>query len=291
VVFLYSHSIVEGLAMSNIKLKTPKNLNPKRCSPRWALLDGVSVRYTISGEIGRPLLLLHEMGGSLESWDPVLDHLPSNQIIIRCDMRGAGGSEKIRAATTCNALSDDIAALLNYLGVSGANVAGVAIGGCMSLKLAVRHPHLVYKLAPINPPIDAFGRAGEVLRDRAVLTDAQGMRAVVDSALARSYPDVLREVDGAYEAYVARFITNDPSSYAHILRALLSVNFEGELERISCPTLFIAGRLDMVRRPEDTSKAALRVPGAGFLEVEGGHIPSIQAPAALAATLTNFFDM
>ena len=107
--------------MSNIKLKTPKKLNPKRCSPRWALLDGVSVRYTISGEIGRPLLLLHEMGGSLESWDPVLEHLPSNQIIIRCDMRGAGGSEKIRAATTCNALSDDIAALLNYLGVSGAN--------------------------------------------------------------------------------------------------------------------------------------------------------------------------
>lgn len=260
-------------------------------TPRWVSLDGVCLRYSDNGRPGRPLVLLHEMGGSLESWDPVLDLLPEGLRVIRCDMRGAGGSEKIRAAMTCDELADDIAALLKHLDVTDANVTGVAIGGCMSLTLAIRHPSLVHRLAPINPPVDALGRAGEVLRERAALTDAHGMRAVTVSALARSYPDILREQGNAYVDYVARFTTNDPTSYAHILRALLSVNFEGALERIVCPTLFIAGKHDLVRPPETTAKAAQRVPGAGFLEIEGGHMPSVQAPAALAAALIQFFEI
>jgi len=250
------------------------------------------MRYTYTGEIGRPLLLLHEMGGSLESWDPVLPLLPRNQRIIRCDMRGAGGSEKIRADITCDALADDIAGLLDHLDVAQAYVTGCAIGGCMGLTLAIRHPTRVHRLAPINPPTDAAGRAGEVLRDRAALTDAHGMRAVVESALARSYPEILRTADkGAYEAYAARFVTNDPTSYAHILRALLNVNFDGRLETITCSTLFIAGRYDLVRRPADTAKVAQRVRNGRFMEIDGGHIPSVQAPAALAAALIDFFEL
>ena len=261
-------------------------------TPRWAALDGVAMRYTYTGETGRPLLLLHEMGGSLESWDPVLPLLPRNQRIIRCDMRGAGGSEKIRADITCDALADDIAALLDHLEVAQADVTGCAIGGCMSLTLAIRHSSRVYRLAPINPPTDAAGRAGEVLRERAALTDAHGMRAVVKSALARSYPDVLRNADKeAYEAYAARFVTNDPTSYAHILRALLNVNFDGRLEAITCPTLFIAGHHDLVRLPADTEKVAKRVKNARYMEIDGGHIPSIQAPAALATALIDFFEL
>src|SRR5947208_15820426 len=91
---------------------------PVAFTPRWALLPRASMRYTISGERGRPVLLLHEMGGSLESWDPVLALMPRDQRVIRCDMRGAGGSEKIRAETTCEALADDILSLLAYLEVT-----------------------------------------------------------------------------------------------------------------------------------------------------------------------------
>lgn len=252
------------------------------------------MRYTVRGNRGRPLLLLHEMGGSLESWDPVLQRMPVGQRVVCCDMRGAGGSETIRAETTCTELADDIAALLDHLGVvEPVDVAGCAIGGCLGLTLAARYPARVHRLAAMNPPVDAQGRAGEVLRERAFLADARGMRAVVDSALARSYPETLRanaEAQAAYEAYVARFLTNDPTSYAFILRALLKVDFEGVLETIACPTLFIAGRHDLVRLPATTAAVVPRVRGARFLEIDGGHIPSVQAPAAVAAALADFFE-
>ena len=262
-------------------------------SPRWALTQRASMRYTSSGERGHPVLLLHEMGGSLESWDPVIEHMPAGQRVLRCDMRGAGGSEKIRAETTCVELADDIVALLDHLGVTEpVDVAGCAIGGCLGLTLAARHPGRVRRLAPINPPTDAAGRSGEVLRERAILADTLGMRGVVDSALARSYPEVLRanpQAREAYEAYVARFLTNDPTSYAFILRALVNVDFDGVLETIKCPTLFVSGRHDLVRTPAATAAVAPRVEGARFLEIEGGHIPSVQAPAAVTSALAAFF--
>ncbi|MGF6790367.1 alpha/beta fold hydrolase [Paraburkholderia sp. 35.1] len=248
------------------------------------------MRYTSTGDRGRPLLLLHEMGGSLESWDPVLEHMPTDQRIIRCDARGSGGSEKIREPITLDTLADDIVLLLDHLAVTEAvDVAGVAIGGCLALTLAARFPQRVHRLAAINPPTDATGRSGEVLRERAMLADAKGMRGVVESALGRSYPDFLRTDKQAYEAYVARFLCNDPTSYAYILRALTNVNFEGVLETISCPTVFISGRDDLVRRSADIEVIARRVNGAHFLEIDGGHIPSVQAPKSLASALRTFF--
>src|SRR5258708_5357623 len=271
---------------------TPTTSVPSRQSnPQWVLLENASIRYTSTGNRGRPLLLLHEMGGSLESWDPVLEQIPTDRRIIRCDVRGPGGPEKIRGRSTLERPADDTVSLLDHLALTDpGNGAGVALGGCLGLMLAARCPQRVHRLAAINPPTDATGRSGEVLRERAALADAHGMRGVVESALGRSYPDFLRTDKQAYEAYVARFLCNDPTSYAHILRALTNVNFEGVLETIACPTIFISGRHDLVRRSADIEVVAKRVNGAQFLEIDGGHIPSVQAPESLANALTTFFD-
>jgi 3-oxoadipate enol-lactonase len=256
---------------------------------RWADLDGVILKYAERAGEGRPLLLLHEMGGTQESWEPALPHLAPGRPIVRFDMRGAGGSEKIRAALTMDRFASDAAALLRYLRIAEpVDVAGVAIGGCIGLRLAARHPDAVHRLAAINPPTDA-GRSGEVLRERAALVDAYGMRGAVESALARSYPEHLRADIDAYEQYVARFLCNDPISYAHILRALAEVDFTGVLEAIRCPTTFVSGRHDLVREPAAVAKVSRQVRGAAFVEIDGGHIPSVQAPAAVAQALNAFF--
>src|SRR5258707_14912536 len=84
-------------------------------SARWADLDGVILKYAERAGAGRPLLLLHEMGGTLESWEPALPHLAPGRPIVRVDMRGTGGSEKIRAALTIDRFPDDPAALLRHV--------------------------------------------------------------------------------------------------------------------------------------------------------------------------------
>ncbi|WP_181447595.1 MULTISPECIES: alpha/beta fold hydrolase [unclassified Rhodococcus (in: high G+C Gram-positive bacteria)] len=259
-------------------------------TPLWAGLPDVSLRYTDSGGGGRPLLLLHEMGGSLESWNPVLAEMALDRRVLRCDARGSGGSEKIRSTVTVDVLVEDIIALLDNLKIKDpVDVAGVALGGCIGLVLASRYPDRVHRLAAINPPTNASGRSGEILRARADTADKLGMRGIVDAALARSYPENLREPEDDYNAYVARFLTNDPTSYAHIVRAL-SVSDLGEtLPNIVTKTLFVSGKYDLVRPPADIAVISQQVPGAQHRVIEGGHIPSVQAPSALAATLSEFF--
>ncbi len=259
---------------------------------RWADLGNAALRYAdVAGGPGRPLLLLHEMGGSLDSWCPVLPHLVPHRRTILCDMRGAGGSEKIRAPLTMDDFADDIVSLLDFLGIAEPiDIAGIAIGGCIALRVAASYPERVRRAAPINPPTDAEGRSGEVLRERAQVAEKGGMRQVVESALARSWPEHLRTDSAAYEAYAARFICNDPISYAHILRALSGVSFDGVFEKIRCPTVFISGRDDLVRPPEATRAASEHVEGASFVEIEGGHIASMQAPLAVAGALNKAFS-
>ena len=53
-------------------------------------LDGVALRYELSGEGERTLVLVHEMGGSLESWDEIAPHFAGSRRVLRYDTRGAG---------------------------------------------------------------------------------------------------------------------------------------------------------------------------------------------------------
>ena len=59
-------------------------------------LDGLTLRYELSGNGDRTLVLVHEMGGSLESWDDVAPRFAESRRVLRYDTRGAGMSQKVR---------------------------------------------------------------------------------------------------------------------------------------------------------------------------------------------------
>src|ERR1700689_3119992 len=93
-------------------------------------LDGVALRYGLSGRGERALVLVHEMGGSLESWDDVAPKLAESRRVLRYDTRGAGMSQKVRGELGIDTMADDIAALLDHIGIAGkVALAGIAVGG------------------------------------------------------------------------------------------------------------------------------------------------------------------
>ena len=53
-------------------------------------VNGTALRYELSGRGVSTLVLIHEMGGTLESWDLVRFHLAGKRQILRYDTRGAG---------------------------------------------------------------------------------------------------------------------------------------------------------------------------------------------------------
>src|SRR5260370_11621941 len=104
-------------------------------------LNGVGLRYELGGKADRTLVLVHEMGGSLESWDDVAPRLAETRRVLRYDTRGAGMSQKVRGELGIDTMAGDIAALLDALGIAGkVALAGVAVGGAIPLHFSARYP-------------------------------------------------------------------------------------------------------------------------------------------------------
>src|SRR6478672_8035201 len=99
------------------------------------------------GSGGVTLLLLHELGGSSESWRAAIPLLASDRRIIAPDLRCAGRSEKPPGAFELGDIADDLDGLLAVLSPdTPIDVIGAALGSLIGALLAIRHPGRVRRL-------------------------------------------------------------------------------------------------------------------------------------------------
>src|SRR5580693_7865063 len=151
----------------------------------WIEVNGTSLRYELSGTGDKTLVLVHEMGGTLESWDQVMPMLTPGRRILRHDWRGAGMSEKLRSAPTFDLLADDIAALLDVLGIpEKVALAGCAVGAGIALNFALRHPDRTKAVVAMAPATGVTPERRAAALARAEAMQALGPRGLVEQSFA-----------------------------------------------------------------------------------------------------------
>jgi len=252
-------------------------------------LDGLSLRFELSGKGNRTLVLVHEMGGSLESWDDVAPRLAQSRRILRYDTRGAGMSRKVRGQLGIDTMADDIAALLDALGIAGkVALAGIAVGGAIALHFAARYAERTSAVAAGSPAIGIEADRRAAALERVARIEAAGMAFAVEDSMRNGYPPELRGDIGRFERYRARWLGNDPSSYATIWRMLAGLDMQSELARLRCPVLVIGGSLDRVRTPQLAQTVANNIPGARYIEIPTGHYMAVQTPELISDCIDDF---
>jgi 3-oxoadipate enol-lactonase len=252
-------------------------------------LGPATINYRLSGE-GPLVVLLHEIGGTIESWTPVADALAPRFRTLRYDQRGAGASSRIAGDFSLGAQVDDIGRLLDALDLRDpCHVAGVAIGAAFAIRFAVRNPGRVRSLVLACPAPGVDAARVDYLKSRADAVEREGMTATVENSLANSYPPEVRRDPAAFAAYRERFLANDPKSYAAINRAFAGFDVVPDLGAIKCPALVLAGLYDRLRPPAFVRGIAERIPGARYAEIDSGHVMPVQAPHALAGAMANFY--
>ena len=87
---------------------------------------------------GRPLLLIHGLGGSRRSWEPVLDALAAEREVIAVDLPGFGDTPPLAGEVSIAALADALVAFVDEQGLRGVDVAGTSMGARLALELARR---------------------------------------------------------------------------------------------------------------------------------------------------------
>ncbi len=169
------------------------------------------------------------------------------------------------------------------------HLAGVALGAAIVVRFATRFPARVLSLVLACPAPGVDADRVKYLEVRAAAVEREGMQATVDSSLANSYPETLREPD-VFVAYRARFLANDPGSYAAINRAFPAFDVSADLAHITQPSLVLAGTLVKLRPPACVRGVAAKIPGARYEEIRSGHIMPLQAPGDMAAAMGGFYD-
>jgi 3-oxoadipate enol-lactonase len=254
-----------------------------------AQIAGASIRYELAGQ-GPLLVLLHEIGGTLDTWSAVARALEVRFRVLSYDQRGAGMSSRIGGAFSIDDWVDDIGRLLDALDVRECHIAGVAIGAAVAVRFAASHPARVRSVVLACPAPGVDAARIDYLEKRAAAVERDGMAATVENSLANSWPPQVRGDPAAFDAYRGRFLANDPKSYAAINRAFAKFDATPDLASVQCPALVLAGLHDRLRPPAFVRGIAARIPGARYAEIDSGHIMPLQAPGALAAAMTGFYD-
>ncbi len=247
----------------------------------------LSIYYEDCGAGGPPILLLHELGGSSESWSRVIPLLAARRRVIAVDMRCAGRTEKPAGAFTMAEVAVDLAAFLRTLALPPVDVIGAALGSLAGALLAIHHPGCVRRLMMCAVAPDMAGPTRQYLSERAGVVRTAGMRAVVESSLANSFP---ASHAAARASYRAIYLANDPVGYAELSLALARLVLSAaDWGRIAVPSLVTSGAHDFLWPPPVGRQVTDLISGAGFeILTDAGHFPHLQAPEALARLALGF---
>jgi pimeloyl-ACP methyl ester carboxylesterase len=122
----------------------------------------VKLYYEVYGQ-GPPLLLIHGNGCSIWTMKYQIAYFRQHYRVIAMDSRDHGRSGDASNALTFEAMTDDLAALLDHLHTGPVLVLGWSDGADEALLLGIRHPRMVTKIASMAANLDPEGLAPGVL--------------------------------------------------------------------------------------------------------------------------------
>src|SRR3954464_922392 len=138
------------------------------------MVHGHRRAFVLAGE-GPPLLLLHGIGNSAQTWAGVLDRLAASHTVLAPDLLGHGSSDKPRGDYSIAGYANGMRDLLSVLDLEQATVVGHSLGGGVALQFAYQFPERCQRLVLVGsgglgPELTAGLRAAPLPGAELVLT-------------------------------------------------------------------------------------------------------------------------
>jgi pimeloyl-ACP methyl ester carboxylesterase len=237
---------------------------------------------------GPPVLMVHGLGGTSNFYQVQAQTLADRFQVIRPDSAGAGRSP-VTGQISIGSHADDLAALLDQLGVSGATVVGHSMGTLVVRTLAARHPGLVSRLVLLGAVAEPADAVRQAQRDRAATLRRDGTAAVAPGVVANALSETTRRDKPEVAAFVRELIMRqDPEGYARNCEALATATDPGPVDP-GLPLLLITGGDDKTGPPE-VSQAIAAAHGSATVTVSDGigHWTALEAARDVTDQLLKF---
>ena len=154
-------------------------------------VNGINLAYTRRGK-GTPLVLIHGFPLDHTSWDEVASLLENEFDVITPDLRGFGQSTTVETPYTISDMADDLAGLLDHLGIEKVALAGHSMGGYVALAFAKKYPQRVSGLGLVSSQAVADSPEGKDRRYQTAADVAQKGVGVVADAMTPKLSAVAR---------------------------------------------------------------------------------------------------
>jgi pimeloyl-ACP methyl ester carboxylesterase len=194
-------------------------------------VNGLHMYYEVHGQ-GKPLVLLHGAYMNIDLMGDLIGRLAETRQVIAVEMQGHGRTGDIDRPMTYEALADDVAALMDAVGVGRADIFGYSMGGNVALRLAMRYPELVDRIVVASAAYNSSGYPPGFEEMVAMMTPDMFAGTPVVSEYERLAPD--------------------PDGFATLVEKLKQLDLTeldwpaDDIRAIAAPTLLIAGDSDTV---------------------------------------------
>jgi pimeloyl-ACP methyl ester carboxylesterase len=199
---------------------------------QYAEVNGINLYYEVHGE-GRPMILLHGGLGSGEMFGPVLPVLAEHHRVFLVDLQGHGRTADIDRPLDVRLMADDMAALIDHLGLEKLDMVGYSLGGGVAMQTAFKYPEKIRKL---------IAASANVRRD-AIYPEMLVQQGQVNAAAAEFMKDT-----PMYQLY--QRVAPRPEDFPRLLDKVgasmaKDFDFSEEVRGLRVPTLIVAADADM----------------------------------------------
>jgi pimeloyl-ACP methyl ester carboxylesterase len=242
---------------------------------------------------GRPVVLLHAFPLSSAMWLEQRNALGERYRVITPDLRGFGGSPLGDDRPSLDVLADDVAAMLDGLGLEQVVLGGLSMGGYTAMAFLRRHPGRVTGLVLADTKATADSSEAAANRERiANRLDTDSNAAVLVSDVlpgllgdttVRERPMVAGRVRALVEAA-------PPPAAAWAQRAMAArPDSLATLRAADVPALVLRGDEDALSSAADAEAMAEALPQGRLVVLPGaGHLSAVEAPTAFADAVGDF---
>jgi len=254
-------------------------------------VNGVSLAVEIRGD-GPAILFVHGYPFDRTIWQDQIEALEGYRRIAP-DLRGMGESDAPDLGYGMAIYADDLAALLDALGVEDVVLCGLSMGGYVIFEFLRRWRDRVRALILVDTRAEADGAEARRARDGAAATAREsGADAVADAMLPKVLSTTTLDSAPGIVERMRRIMAATP--VAGMVGALAAMRDRhdntGLLPTLAgLPTLVIVGEDDSLTPPDGARRMAAAIPGARLVVISGAaHVPPVEKPSETTAAILDF---
>lgn len=257
------------------------------------LVNNIQIAFDDTGS-GSPVILLHGFPFNRTLWTQQVTALSPNHRVITPDLRGFGASDVTASPATMADMAQDVAALMDSLGIERATIGGLSMGGYVVLAFYKLFPERVSALILADTRPQADSEEAKVTRaQQAKDALSEGIAGIANSMLPKLFtPDSVAHKPQSVQRVREMMMTTKPAGAAAALMGMAVREDHTEaLAEVNVPTLILVGREDPITPVSDSENMHKRIAVSQLVIIDNAsHVSNVEQADRFNSHLRSFLS-